>query len=360
MALDFCCNRLQALCRSGATANGEEASVAVTISDVAKAAGVSASTVSRALTRPERVDAETKARIFAEIERLGYKVNRAARGLVTGRTSNLAVIVADLANPFFPDIVKGIQLRAHRRNLTTLLADSGEDPEAELNLVGSLAPQVDGIVLCGSRMSDEQLAKAQQLAPVLLVNRSASGVPAVAVDNADGMRHAVRHLRALRHRRIGYVGGPTTSRSHHDRWDGARRAAADNGMELIELGNVEPSFGGGAAAADSVLLAEVSAVLTYNDMIAIGLMHRLVGYGVRVPDEISVVGFDDIPLAEMTYPPLTTVRFPRREAGEAAVDRLMRVLDGAEPEDDAAPLPTELVVRGSTTRLQTSPEGNHA
>jgi LacI family transcriptional regulator len=142
--------------------------------------------------------------------------------------------------------------------------------------------------------------------------------------------------------------------------DGARRAAADNGMELIELGNVEPSFGGGAAAADSVLLAEVSAVLTYNDMIAIGLMHRLVGYGVRVPDEISVVGFDDIPLAEMTYPPLTTVRFPRREAGEAAVDRLMRVLDGAEPEDDAAPLPTELVVRGSTTRLQTSPEGNHA
>ena len=219
--------------------------MAVTISDVAKAAGVSASTVSRALTRPERVDAETKARIFAEIERLGYKVNRAARGLVTGRTSNLAVIVADLANPFFPDIVKGIQLRAQRRNLTTLLADSGENPEAELNLVGSLAPQVDGIVLCGSRMSDEQLAKAQQLAPVLLVNRSASGVPAVTVDNTDGMRQAVRHLRALRHRRIGYVGGPTTSRSHHDRLAGAHHAAADNGMELVELGNVEPSFGGG-------------------------------------------------------------------------------------------------------------------
>ncbi len=103
---------------------------------------------------------------------------------------------------------------------------------------------------------------------------------------------------------------------------------------------------------------DVSAVLTYNDMIAIGLMHRLVGYGVRIPDEISVVGFDDIPLAEMTYPPLTTVRFPRREAGEAAVDRLMRVLDGAEPQEDAAPLPTELVVRGSTTRLETPSEGN--
>ena len=332
--------------------------MAVTISDVAKAAGVSPSTVSRALTRPERVDAETRARISEQIERLGYKVNRAARGLVTGRTSNLAVIVADLANPFFPDIVKGVQLRAQRHNLTTLLADSGEDPDAELSLVGSLAPQVDGIVLCGSRMSEEQLAKARQLAPIVLVNRSTPGHPAVTVDNVDGMRQAVRHLRALRHRRIGYVGGPEGSRSHHDRLAGAHRATADNGIELVELGNVDPTFGGGAAAADSVLLAEVTAVLTYNDVIAIGLMHRLVAYGVRVPDEISVIGFDDIPLTEMTYPPLTTVRFPRREAGEAAVDRLLRVLDGAEPEADAAPLPTELVVRGSTTRLHT--EGNRA
>lgn len=331
--------------------------MAVTISDVAKAAGVSPSTVSRVLTRPERVDAETRARIVEQIERLGYKVNRAARGLVTGRTSNLAVIVADLANPFFPDIVKGIQLRAQRHNLTTLLADSGEDPDAELNLVGTLAPQVDGIVLCGSRMSDEQLAKARQLAPLVLVNRSTAGYPAVTVDNVDGMRQAIRHLRALRHRRIGYVGGPEGSRSHHDRLAGAHRAAADNGIELVELGNVDPSFGGGAAAADPVLLAEVTAVLTYNDVIAIGLMHRLVSYGVRVPDEISIVGFDDIPLGEMTYPPLTTVRFPRREAGEAAVDRLLRVLDG-EPDDDTAPLPTELVVRGSTTRLHT--EGNRA
>ncbi|HEY0815231.1 MAG TPA: LacI family DNA-binding transcriptional regulator [Pseudonocardia sp.] len=331
--------------------------MAVTISDVAKAAGVSPSTVSRALTRPERVDAETRTRIFEQIERLGYQVNRAARGLVTGRTSNLAVIVSDLANPFFPDIVKGVQIRAQRRNLTTLLADSGENPEAELDLVSSLAPQVDGIILCGSRMSDEQLVKARQLATLLLVNRSAVGFPAVTVDNVDGMHQAVRHLRALRHRRIGYVGGPDSSRSHHDRLAGARRAAAHNRMELVELGNVDPSFSGGAAAAHAVLLAEVSAVLTYNDVIAIGLMHRLVGFGVRVPDEISVVGFDDIPLCEMTYPPLTTVRFPRREAGEAAVDQLMRALNGAEPEQDAAPLPTELVVRGSTTRLHVTTQG---
>jgi LacI family transcriptional regulator len=334
--------------------------MAVTISDVAKAAGVSASTVSRALTRPDLVDSDTKARIFAQIEQLGYKVNRAARGLVTGRTSNLAVIVSDLANPFFPDIVRGIQLRAQERNLTTLLADSQEDPQAEFNLVGGLAPQVDGIVLCGSRMADDELEKARKLAPLVLVNRRGEGVPAVTVDNAGGMRQAVRHLRALRHRRIGYVGGPASSRSHQDRLSAARGAAADNGMELVELGNVEPSYAGGAGAADAVLLAEVSAVLAYNDVIAIGLMHRLVGYGVPVPEEISVVGFDDISLAEMAHPPLTTVRFPRREAGAAAVDRLLAVLDGAPPEHDTAPLPTELVVRRSTTRLQNMTEGDRA
>jgi LacI family transcriptional regulator len=351
------------LCRQEQAALGEGASVAVTVSDVAKAAGVSASTVSRALTRPERVDAETRARIFTQIERLGYQVNRAARGLVTGRTSNLAVIVSDLANPFYPDIIKGIQVRAQARNLTTLLADSGENPQAELNLVGALAPQVDGIIVCGSRMSDDELEQARKLAPVLLVNRSAPGVPAVTVDNADGMRQAVRHLRALRHRRIGYVGGPPSSRSEQDRLAAARGAAAatDGGIELVELGNVEPSFAGGAGVTDQVLLAEVSAVLAYNDVIAIGLMHRLAGYGVRVPDEVSVVGFDDISLAEMTHPPLTTVRFPRREAGAAAVDRLLAVLDGAPSGDGSAPpLATELVVRRSTTRLHTSTEGNRA
>ena len=239
--------------------------MAVTISDVATAAGVSASTVSRALTRPERVDAETKARIFAQIERLGYKVNRAARGLVTGRTSNLAVIVADLANPFFPDIVKGIQLRAQRHNLTTLLADAGENPDAELNLVGSLAPQVDGIVLCGSRMSEEQLAKARQLAPVLLVNRATPGHPAVTVDNADGMRQAVRHLRALRHRRIGYVGGPprqgsTSSSSSPRRPSGGAGGDRGPGRTVPDVRFVPTGGVGPRNLADYVALRSVCCV----------------------------------------------------------------------------------------------------
>jgi DNA-binding LacI/PurR family transcriptional regulator len=194
--------------------------MAVTLTDVAKAAGVSASTVSRTLSRPERVDAATRARIFREIARLGYQPNLAARSLITGRTGNLGVVVPDLANPFFPDMVRAVQLRAHQRGFTVLLVDSDEDPAAELGLVVSLAPQVDGIVLCGARMSNDELTKAQQLAPIMLINRIARGIPAVTIDNAGGTRQAVRHLRALRHRRIGFVGGPVTSRSHQQRLAG--------------------------------------------------------------------------------------------------------------------------------------------
>jgi DNA-binding LacI/PurR family transcriptional regulator len=334
--------------------------MAVTLTDVARAVGVSASTVSRALSRPERVDAVTRARIFEEIARLGYQPNLAARSLITGRTGNLGVIVPDLANPFFPDVVKAVQLRAQQRNFTVLLADSGEDPAAELGLVASLAPQVDGIVLCGARMSDDELIKAQQLAPIMLINRVAPGVPAVTIDNTGGSRLAVRHLRALRHRRIGFVGGPPTSRSNQQRLAGAAAAAAEYGLELVDLGSVAPSFEGGAAAADSVLLAEVSAVLTYNDVIAIGLMHRLVSYGVRIPDEISVIGFDDIALAEMTYPALTTVRYPRALAGTTAVNALLDQIeaprDGIDDREPVGALPTELIVRRSTTAFHQPPE----
>jgi DNA-binding LacI/PurR family transcriptional regulator len=325
--------------------------VAVTITDVARAAGVSASTVSRALSRPERVDAATRAAIMEHIARLGYQPNRAARSLITGRTGNLGVIVADLANPFYPDVVKAIQNRAHQRGLTTLLADSGEDPAAELELAHQLAAQVDGLVLCGAGLPDADLLALRRLCPVVLVNRESAGIASVLVDNADGARQAVRHLRALGHQRIGYVGGPPASHSHRQRLAGARAAAEAFRLELVELGEFPASFEGGMAAADSVLLAEVPAVLCYNDVIAIGLLHRLVAYGVGVPADVSVVGFDDVALAAMAYPALTTVRFPRARAGQLAVDRLQALI--AQPDaalDQAPPLPTELVVRQSTGR----------
>ncbi|GAA3391695.1 LacI family DNA-binding transcriptional regulator [Cryptosporangium minutisporangium] len=323
--------------------------MAVTLADVARAAEVSTSTVSRALTQPERVDERTRARILDTARRLGYRPNRAARSLITGRTGNLGVIVPDLTNPFFPDVVAGIQARAHQRALTTLLADTGDDPDAERDLIATLAPQVDGLVLCGARLPVDDLADAVSGSAVVLVNRSEPGLASVAVDNAGGARQAVEHLHALGHRRIGLVAGPATSHSARERSDGARRAAAALGVDLVEVGTVAPTFDGGRGVADAVLRADVSAVVAYNDAITIGLLHRLHGYGVRIPAELSVVGFDDIQIAQMAHPPLTTVRFPRREAGRLAVDRLLDLLAGErDPGDEPEPLPTELVVRAST------------
>ena len=338
--------------------------MAVTITDVARAVGVSPSTVSRALSRPERVDADTRAAIMLQIERLGYRPNRAARSLITGRTGNLGVVVPDLANPFFPDVVKAVQARAHQRGLTTQLADSAEDPATERQLVVGLAEQVDGVVLCGSSLADDQLRELAEFTPLVLINRDVPGVASVLVDNAGGARQATRHLRALGHRRVGYVGGPPSSRSHRQRRAGAEAAAGDFALELVDLGDFAPSFEGGMAAADSVLLAEVTAVLSYNDVIAIGLLHRLAAYGVSVPGQVSVVGFDDISLAAMAYPALTTVRFPRSAAGRLAVDRLQDLLaapdalftesdqerSDQERSDQERPMPTELVVRQSTGR----------
>jgi DNA-binding LacI/PurR family transcriptional regulator len=329
-----------------------EAPVAVTIADVAKAAGVSTSTVSRALSRADRVDEQTRARIMEQVLRLGYQPNRAARSLTTGRTGNLGVIVPDLANPFFPDVVKAIGARAHQRSLTTLLADAGEDPVTEMEMATALAPQVDGIVLCGATVTDAEVAALTESVPVLTINRVCPGIPSIAVDNAGGTRQAIRHLRALGHRRIGYVGGPESSWSHRHRLAGCRSAAAEYELELVELGSFAASVEGGESAADAVLLAEVTGVAAYNDVIAIGLMHRLHGYGMRVPEDISVVGFDDILLARMSYPPLTTVRFPRAEAGHLAVDRILDAIESNAPPADPSPLPTELVVRGSTARSQ--------
>jgi DNA-binding LacI/PurR family transcriptional regulator len=326
-------------------------SVAVTITDVARAVGVSASTVSRALSRPERVDADTRAAILEQIRRLGYQPNRAARSLITGRTGNLGVIVPDLANPFFPDVVKAVQVRAHQRSLTTLLADSGDDPASERELVHQLAPQVDGLVLCGATLPAAELQAIRQLVPLVLINRDVAGVASVSADNAGGAGQAIRHLRALGHRRVGFVGGPEGSRSHQRRLLGARAGAEQHGLELVELGSFRPSFEGGMAAADSVLLAEVPAVLAYNDVIAIGLLHRLSAYGVAVPGDVSVVGFDDIALAAMAFPALTTVRFPRAAAGRLAVDRLLGLIADPDLRSDQEPLlPTELVVRQSTGR----------
>jgi DNA-binding LacI/PurR family transcriptional regulator len=261
------------------------------------------------------------------------------------------VIVPDLTNPQFSEIVKSLQERATQGNLTTLLADACEEATVESHLISSLVAQVDGIVLCGSRLDDDQLLEARKSLPLVLINRRVPGISAVTID-PNGLREAVHHLHGFGHRRIAYLGGPDISTSQQARLAAAREVADEFGIELVDLGSFWSSFSGGADAVEAVLDSGVTAVLTYNDLTALGMINRLADHGKRVPDDISIVGFNDLPLAALTQPSLTTVKFPRQEAGRAAVDLLRQVLDGG-PDQEAmvVGLQTSLVVRNSTSAV---------
>jgi LacI family transcriptional regulator len=213
----------------------------VTIRDVAKAAGVSPATVSRTLSTPEIVEEATRERVQRVADHLGYRPNRAARGLITGRTGNFGLILPDLANPFFPSVVKGIQQAAHEADYQVFIVDTDEHASAELGLVRNLAKQVDGIVLCSPRMKAVELREAAALVPVVLVNRKAGSIPAVAVDNVGGSRQVVDHLSGLGHRRIGFAAGPRTSWSNRQRLQALGSVAGHWGVEIVQLGNFSPT-----------------------------------------------------------------------------------------------------------------------
>ncbi|WUJ68665.1 LacI family transcriptional regulator [Kribbella soli] len=326
--------------------------MAATIRDVARLAGVSASTVSRALSLPGMVNAATRARVAAAVEQLGYEPNRAARGLITGRTGTIGLVVPDLANPFFASVTKGVQARARRHDVAVFVADTDEDPAAEAGLVRALSKQVDGVILCSPRASNDELAAIAQDTTVVLVNRAAEGIPGVTYDNEGGMRQAVAHLVALGHHRIAWVGGPATSWSTQHRGLGLRNAVEELRATLAPVGNFAPTYEGGMAAADQVIATGATAVVAYNDLVAIGLLARLHARGLAVPGDLSVVGVDDIAMSSMARPALTTVRLPKQEAGRIAVELLLTMLD--DPESAATSAGThgelhgELIVRDSS------------
>jgi DNA-binding LacI/PurR family transcriptional regulator len=327
--------------------------MAVTIHHVARVAEVSVSTVSRAFTVPDMVHPQTRRKVLRAAEELGYQPNRAARGLVTGRTGNIGVVVPDVANPFFSAVLKGCAARARGAQHVVFLADAAEDPRVEAEMVGAMAKQVDGIVLCSPRENSAELHRVVGTSPLVLVNRVECGLPAVLMDSADGVRQAVEHLAALGHRRIAYLSGPAASWAGEERLRGLRAAAPACDVEAVELGPFPPTFQGGIQATDLALARGVTAVLAFNDLMAIGVLNRLAARGVSVPGQMSVIGFDDIEMASMTTGPLTTVQMPMEAAGRAAVDML---LDDPQPTPELQRwLPTQLIVRSTTAPLSAAP-----
>ncbi|GAA4135328.1 LacI family DNA-binding transcriptional regulator [Actinomadura keratinilytica] len=323
--------------------------MAVTIRDVARASGVHVSTVSRTFSAPHLVNAETRNRVLAVAEQLGYRPNRAARGLTTGRTHNLGLIVADIANPFFPPLIKAAQAHARARDYHVFVADTDEDPRVEEELIQAFTKQVDGVLLCAPRLGDRALARLRRQVPFVLVNRRLDGLPAVLMDVGRGARLAVEHLAGLGHRRLALLSGPEGSWNSRRIGEAAADAAAAAGAELTVIGPNSPTEQGGQIAAPEVARAAATGVLAYNDLVAIGLVEGLAELGVRVPDDVSVVGVDDIMQARLNRPKLTTVAMPTVAAGRTAVDMLLQLVGTDEPGPAALTvLETTLVVREST------------
>lgn len=329
--------------------------MAATIRDVARECGVHVSTVSRTFSAPHLVNPDTRTRVLAVAEQLGYRPNRAARALITGRTTNLGVIVADISNPYFPPMIKAAQSQARLHDHHVFVADTDEDPAVEEELVRTLAMQVDGLLLCSPRMDSASLEALAREVPIVVVNRVVDGVPAVLMDLQAGAQQAIDHLVDLGHSHIAYVGGPGVSWTDRELRTSAVAAATRRGVRLTQLGPFTPNHAGGIAAAAALRGSQATGVLTFNDSVAIGLIEALRDAGVEVPGEVSVIGVDDIPQARLLR--LTTLATPTDEAGRAAVDMLVNLEpQGRRGHGQAQPsapvthrtLPTSLVVREST------------
>jgi DNA-binding LacI/PurR family transcriptional regulator len=323
--------------------------VKVTLADIARAAGTSPSTVSRALSDPDKVNRQTRERIQRVAREMGYTANPIARALSVGRTGVIGLIVPDIANPFFPPIIKAVQARAGRKDNVVLLADTDEHAGDEVERARVLSKHVDGLILVSPRTPEERLSEFVKLSPIVFVNRRVDGAPSVIIDNSDGLDQAVQHLTALGHRRICYLSGPRRSWSNQQRRASLTAACTRYGAELTEFGPFEPQVQAGVRAADLVQASGATAVIAFDDLIAMGLMARLVEYRLQPGRDISVIGIDDSPMSDVAYPTLTSIHVPGSEAGTAAVDLLLDQLDDVGSDRAAVlQLETRLVIRGST------------
>jgi LacI family transcriptional regulator len=231
-----------------------------------------------------------------------------------------------------------------------LLIDTEESDQNEDDLLHRLRSSFDGVILAASRLSDRALAKLADELPLVAVNRQTRGVPSVFIDTPSGVVQALEHLVSLGHRDIAYVSGPATSWSNESRWRALVKAATARGATMHRLGPFSPRLHAGAAAADAVLNTGATAAIAFNDLLAIGMLQHLAGRGVRVPEQLSIVGCDDIFGADFCNPPLTTLTAPVEQAGRLAVTMLVAQLDGgsAPGQRQASVLPTYLTVRSST------------
>lgn len=325
------------------------------IKDIARIAGVAHSTVSRALRNSPVVNRETVERIQQIARESGYRTSAAARSLVTRRSDTIGVVVTNIADPFVAGVVSGIEETADQHGLSVFLANSNGEPEREVRVARKFEERrVDGIIVTASRVGAQYvpLLSHMQVPIVLLNNQHPSQFAhSVMIANVQASLDATRHLIALGHRRIAYLGDRYGYQSDAERYAGYWQALEEGGLPfeplLVAHGDGKPE-GAETAIADLLALPQPpTAVFCYNDLSALGAMRQIRNHGLRIPADISVVGFDDLYISQYMNPPLTTVRQPMRQMGRMAMETLLQIFAGAESGHDIK-VPGELIVRQST------------
>lgn len=324
-----------------------------TILEVAALAGVSATTVSRTLNDPSLVDPATARRVLDAVQSKGYYPNTHARSLVSGKSRMVGLIVSDITNPFFPEIVQGFEEAAMAKGYDILIGSTGYDLGRMAHCVRRmLERKVDGVVIMTSEMDAHlvnQFSYREVRMVFLDVGKPGAGISNIMVNYAMGIGEAADHLYRLGHRRIGFVSGPPQLKSAQIRRSAFLNSLRHYGLSEDLVVEGDHRVAGGLAAMNRLLglTNPPTAVLASNDLTAVGIMSAIRKSRLRVPEDISVVGFDDIGLAEFTDPPLTTVRLPRRQIAECAFEAVVSDMNTPEWKNEYA-IETHLVIRETT------------
>jgi len=328
------------------------------IKEVARRAGVSIGTVSNVLNRPDLVASATRKRVLEAISELGYVRNDSARQLRAGQSRQIALVVLDVTNPFFTDVVRGAEAAAEERGVLVVVCNSGEDAGRERRHLELLEEQrVRGVLI--TPVDDAQGSRLSQLmargTPVVFVDRGAgvhSGC-SVAVDDVRGGRLAGDHLVERGHRRVAFVGGPVSIQQVADRRAGFTAAAFGTEMSIVDTPNLTVASGraAGGRLADLSPAERPTAVFCANDLLALGVLQEMTLRGIRVPSDIAIVGYDDIEFAAAAAVPLSSVRQPREHLGRTATEMLLEEIeDGDRHEHRHVVFQPDLVVRESSAR----------
>ena len=318
----------------------------IPLADIAASVGVSTSTVSRALRHPELVKKDTRTAIYLAAQEAGYdmKLDDPPAHAAVGA---IGLVVPDIENPFFSVMVKSVLNELRRSGVSLTVADTNEEPGGEGEIITTMLPRVDGLIIASSRLDEAEIVKLVGSKPLTLINREIEGISSVVIDYRTGTRQAVEHLNALGHRRIAYVEGPGASWSNKHRRESYLEAMDALGYEVTVIGPYAPRFEGGLQAADIAVARGVTAVVAYNDLMAFGIMSRLESRGVSVPTSMSVVGSDDVPAAAIWSPALTSVSGFTADTGRAAAQTLIRSIHG-KVRPSSSRILSQLTIRAST------------